>query len=584
MRQIALLAALLSLAAAPVASADAPSWSELPAYDAPGGGPAVCLRDAGAGRVTLLGDHDPRRTAIDLIEPSPGGAVRGGATAYRDLIGCPEVAPNDDAVPLLTAFQAQASARRWRFTRLAGPAGEPPVVLGAASGRMPLLRAAAAAPGGAAAIAWNELGEDRSGGLYVARRPSAGAPFGAPERLAGRLDDLRIGIDGRGRVHVAWSVGMALRVASAEPGRRFRSTLRSRRLAWDGEGIALAVARDGRALVAAPSESEALAWELQPGAATFAAVALPPIAGETLALALEPGGAAVLAGATPGGGSVAVARRVGGGRFAAAQRLSGPRLWGDDDGFAVMFFTEAQPGVPSDSSTGAIDVRLSATGEFVVAWKAVAGGGHAPSAYAARGTLADGVGAAARLGGACRPVTDVRPIALADGRLAVAWTDHGRTVSFEDQEMEQAKGRLHLAVPGSDGAPTAPAARPPRIRARLQRTTVGLSAPLLLRVRCDGGPCDLRAFASARTRVNVGFGPRTQTIRVAATAPLPAGRERTLKVEKPDDSNFVQPGTEQPVPIELTACTPDGSAARTIVLRPRVRALRAPAPTGRPRR
>src|SRR5690348_3202849 len=83
------VAAAGAAAAAPSSAAD--GWRELPPVKAPAG-VATCLRDAGAGRVTLLGGFAKRHADISLLTIGDGGIAPTAATRFPGLVHCPDVA------------------------------------------------------------------------------------------------------------------------------------------------------------------------------------------------------------------------------------------------------------------------------------------------------------------------------------------------------------------------------------------------------------------------------------------------------------------------------------------------------------
>ncbi len=187
-----------------------------------------------------------------------------------------------------------------------------------------------------------------------------------------------------------------------------------------------------------------------------------------------------------------------------------------------------------------LSAALSPSGEIVVTRHAAASS-EGPARIAAwRGTLAgagsgrvvgDGkeririAGRACSLGSACRAATAVVPLQLADGRLAIAWSDDGRSRDFLGLELAVGAGRVHVAIP-SDAAPvpvTPPVA--PRLRARLLGDgVVGSGTPLRLRVSCGDVPCDVRAEAAIVPFSAAARGVDRIAPIVVASTPIAAGR------------------------------------------------------------
>ncbi len=118
----------------------------------------------------------------------------------------------------------------------------------------------------------------------------------------------------------------ALHVASAAPGARFAPA----RELGEGTGfladgaLALAVAADGRALVAGLPGDRLGLWELAPLGDRFRRIARLEAASDQIALALQPGGAAVLAARHDGREPIVLVRRPAGGSFGEPEALLPP--------------------------------------------------------------------------------------------------------------------------------------------------------------------------------------------------------------------------------------------------------------------
>jgi hypothetical protein len=209
--------------------------------------------------------------------------------------------------------------------------------------------------------------------------------------------------------------------------------------------------------------------------------------------------------------------------------------------------------VAFEPSGGAPRIALGDDGRVLVGWIAARDVAHPvpTAAYAAAGTLAGGLGAAVRLSGPVRDVTDIAPLRLADGSPAVAWIDNGGNPLFPRG------GRLHLAT-----AAAAPVAQPspPRISLRAPRR-VARYGDVVFRVRagCDRA-CDLRVSTREWSHVwRLPSAGRTR-MRVPAVAPRP-GHARRLVVR----AVATGPGGRQAV------------AARAVVRVLRLRPPRGPA-------
>lgn len=583
-------AALGGAVVAPTASA-ADGWRELPPIETPVG-VATCLRDAGPGRVTLLGGFAKRHADISLLTIGDGGIAPTATSRFPGLVLCPDVAGSAGArQPLLAGLGASARGERvWRIRRLLADAGGRPQRLGGGSFTDFGPMAVATAGDGAAVVAWSE---QRAGRTRPARnerqqplrllaqtRPSANASFGRAQRLGRGVEESVAGIDGAGRAHVAWVQDDWLHVSSAQPARPFRETLR-RPLIGPGFPPRLAVAENGRALVVAGDGSAAAVWELTPGARRWRRVRLPHVHGEQFAVALQPGGDAVVAGyeqsydaeinlidtdgTRAGDGGVQVARRSGTGAFSATQELpdGGPRPGATG---LLLFSGSSDPGEvvpPREWRPPELRAALSPTGEVVVTWVLGGAQGHPPLAYAVHGTLAGGLRAPRRLGGDCRAIDDLTPVALADGRLAVAWTDHGSDKLIAEESFEPAAGRLHVAVPDATVPPAPSAAVVPNVSVEAMASTLDPSADLPLRIRCNGGPCEVRVHATASSNATGRRHFGTETVGSSVLVATAAGETREVALETVDGWSFVRPGRTGGVPLAMTVCTPDGSAAAT---------------------
>ena len=261
-----------------------------------------------------------------------------------------------------------------------------PVALGDA-GFLPTVPAAALAPNGHAVVAWAQhrgtvIGEDDIDVRIVSVRRSPDGAFGPVEPLTRwRATDefettVLAGVDDAGTATVAWSQPLverknesngivAIAAATAAPGRPFAIE----RVAPRAEEVsrpALAVAGDGRALlVYGDTVDGPVTFERPPGGA-FARVAVGGDSGaEWPAVALRPGGGAVIAWIAFGGEVLAVRRLAGGAfrpveRVAAADRRSG-------FGLAEAVLTGAPFGSrPSDQDNARLRAALAADGRALL--------------------------------------------------------------------------------------------------------------------------------------------------------------------------------------------------------------------------
>jgi hypothetical protein len=505
--RIAVAATLALLATAPPAAA----WSERTVRESPGGAVATCLRDTGVpGVVGLLGRLERRMSPYELLRASGDrlATVRLGV-----LPDCPAVAgsPAGFVVAGRTGIGRSRNAMRVALVDAAGGVGEPVTL---AESRAQFVDVAAAiSDRGDAVVAWTEL----RGGfrklrarVRVAVRPAGGA-FGearilAPWRLVGPpLAPVAAGVDAAGAPTVAWLLGHPLRrggpadayaeVATAAAGGAFGRPQRLDGGAEYDDGLALAVAPDGRALLAYAGVDTLTVHERRRAAGRFGRLrSLSPGPGAYHpAIAMRPGGGAVVGwrtGLEESTAGVWVATRSGPGRFEHGRMLA------REPSFSVSVKVFAYgplgaPRPPLDEEGRRLDVGLAADGRFVAAWgreRRLPLGDRPLAAYAAAGRLGGPVGRPAALGCPCRVANGVAALAGAEG---VAFTDNVTAAIGIHSESELARrdGRLHIVSESGD------AADPPAPRVAVQaarRRTLRRREPLAVRVRCSSA-CDLRA-------------------------------------------------------------------------------------------
>ncbi len=586
MRRLALLAVVVAAAFAP--SAAGAAWTETATYDVPGGGIADCLRAAGTDRLALLGSLERISTPIDLLELQGDRLAPLATSTLGWLDDCPEIANADGASPLVagTVLLPRGRGRFGEALRVA-TLGEAPQTLRPAGGTPSV----ATAPGGAAIVTWirRRPGEDKAR-VMAAIRPSASAPFRTPAAVDGRPADQRdtvAGIDAAGRAVVAWPTAPprtfaqeVVHVAAADASGRFgppRALARTR-----GGSLALAVAPDGRALLAAESLDGLHAYERLPGQTDFTRVPLPSVPYvEDLAVALNADGGAVIAYRTDLWSTAALVRPAGGafreGGDIAVRRLGNFRPL--ESAFApppLVSTVGRHAGPPDDMAGQDLAVALTPSGQMLMTWVQDEEGERAASAYVARGTLTDGFGAPSRVGGACRSATAARPLRFDDDALGVAWTDDAHVDTRQGELRRLGGGRAHVARDLAPGVPPASAAAVPRMRARLVAPPALRAAePLRVRVRCERA-CDVRAVAVARTLPQPWwslYGRRGGARQVLdASDSLPADGETTLRFDPENGSNAAGLRGFPRTPIVVLACTPGNAVAERIEL-PAPRAL-----------
>ena len=394
---------------------------------------------------------------------------------------------------------------------------------GSFSGPVPLQRgdlglavqAVAIAPSGAAVVAWiQRRGGDRA--RVIAFRRAPGGSFGPVEPLTPwRKDDLFedaiavAAITPDGRATVAWTRaagrfggGAAVETVTAAAGERFGGAQRLATRVTQADGPALAVARDGWALLAFTGDEETRVFERPPGASAFRPAArferVPNGEGEP-AVAVRDGGGGVVAWRSTFEHGVAATVRPAAGAFAKPRTAAADG--GDPGGFSVataVFVAlpdESGPFAPVDQHGGRLRLALADGGEVVLSWldERRLGVDHIRAPRAAVGTLDGGLGPAERLGGTVRMANGAAPLRLEDGRAAVAWTDNLSSSQLID--FPRAAGRRHVAIAG---APAPAGQPPPATRVTVPRgQRLYRDEPLRVSVRCAAA-CDLRAVARRR--------------------------------------------------------------------------------------
>jgi hypothetical protein len=585
MRRLALLAAVIVSVLAPSVSSAA--WTETATYDVPGGGIADCLRAAGPQQLALLGSLGRISTPLDLLELQGDRLAPLASSTLGWLPDCPEIATADAAPPLVAGIVLLPRGRgRFGTALRVATLGEAPQALRPAGGTPSV----ATAPGGAAIVAWiKPQGQDKARVMAAIRR-SAGAPFSTPAPVDGGPADQGggavAGIDAAGRAVVAWRTEsprnfrqQTVHVAAADASGRFgppRALTRMR-----GWSLALAVAPDGRALLAAQGLDGLHAYERLPGQADFTRVPLPNVPYVLdLAMALNPDGGAVIAYRTDPWSTAALVRPASGafreGGDITVRRVGnfGPIESAFASPLVSSLGTHAEP--PDDRAGQDLAVALTPSGRILMTWVQDGEGERAASAYVARGTLTDGFGAPSRVGGACRSATAARPLLFDDDILGVAWADDARVDTRQGGLRRLGGGRAHVARDLASGGPPTSAPAAPRMSARLVGPPALRAAePLRVRVRCEAA-CDVRAVAVARMLPQPwwsSFEQRGGARQVLETSDaLPAGGETTLRLDPGNGSNAAGVRGFPRTPIVVLGCTPGNAVAERLEL-PAPRAL-----------
>ncbi len=574
-------ATLATPASAPAAPVSAPAAPVSAVYPVPGNGVADCLRAAGPGRLSLLGrDAAGTLGGADLIAADPAAPpLASTGVPFLGASGaCPEVGASPQASPLPTAVVRHGRGlRAWFTLRVAAP-GAPPVTL-AGSPRAPVRTAAVASnASGAAVVVWEEdstprVFSDASDRLLLARRPAAGQPFSPPRVLDRGLADLpappAIGIDARGNATVAWlrgggPDGSVIVVRSRPDG----SLGPDQQLGSDvHDEPSLAVAPGGDALVAFVDGISVDAFERPASASRFARLAVPSGDGDLdqTAVALADDGGAVVA--TRWNATLSASVRPPGGAFGPMRRLAGPPQAAFDESIEFFVSGATGPHPPPDDTGRALHAAIGSDGSILLTAVEPSTAGAAAVAVVARGSLTGGFTKPRRVGSPCRPVAGATPFALAAGGLGLAWIDDAHALSNDLFDSALGGGTLHVTAGALPAARRAAAPLDPGLRARVAgpRTLRG-GQPLLVRVRCTRGPCDVRASALEEVRSELAHRADATPIEVSRT--LPRDRVATIAL-RPDRKLTVALPLQR---VGVIACTPDGPRAASLTLRPRLRA------------
>ncbi|HEU4657044.1 MAG TPA: hypothetical protein VFR97_05945, partial [Capillimicrobium sp.] len=331
-------AAMMAIGAAlAVAPAPAAAWIEPPPYEIPGHGIATCLRDAGDGRIAVLGPLGRTTTPTDVLEIRGDGLARAGRVTLGWLDACAAAVGAGPTVMLAGPVRQRPPAREPVAVHVAAT-DQVTARVGAATPAAVTSLDVAVAPSGAAVVAWTEQRPDRLGDrparVLASVRPAGTWRFARPTVL-GRARAMReeplvsAGIDDDGRATVAWrreggrDLGVpTVDVVTSDVRGRFA---RPQRLARDGGATgapALDVAADGRALLAFAGPGAVRAFERRPGGARFEPIRLDGAEAwwaDEIAVDVADDGGAVIAW-RGGRGSVGAALRAPGtGAFATEQ-------------------------------------------------------------------------------------------------------------------------------------------------------------------------------------------------------------------------------------------------------------------------
>ena len=274
------------------------------------------------------------------------------------------------------------------------------------------------------------------------------------------------GTRGRSRVNVV----------SAPPGSPFGA---ARRLGTGSiSDPALAVAADGRALVAANGYDGLEVYERPPGG-DFGPRTIPfEASADNIAIALRSGGAAAIAWQNSVGEDVHAVVRDGATPFGMWTQVLTPPPPESESSLGTSGAVVLDDGPPPEP-TEALRVTLGADGRALLVW-ATEDRGLGTATVTSSGRTEIGT-----LGSPLRAPLGPSPLLLADGTRALAWTDDRPYLSSGPWA-----GRLHLALEGAAAQPARPVPTievgPPR------RRELRPAQPLIVPVRCSAA-CDLRA-------------------------------------------------------------------------------------------
>jgi hypothetical protein len=416
---------------------------------------------------------------------------------------CPEVSRRANGVGVVAAQRLGAGSGDEVVATVRDPGGawRPPVSLAIPEGSYVYDLDTAVADSGDAVVAWTERDAIRDAyRLRLARRP-AGQAFGPAETIGPQwIADgvLEIGVAATGETFAMTATRESdrlplhapVRVAVAPRGEAFGAFTGLGLMAWRSQA-ALAVAQDGRALVAFGDGANVLVAERAPGegfGSAAAAGAATDIVGVDADAALGTGGAAAVAWAGREEHAGAMVTRRSQGPFTPPVTVRARTPFTDDPFFVSQTFAAAF-GIGS-----AFEGRDAGT-------LALTGDGHAALAgyrdddvhgvFQLRASLTTVPLGGDRadtqiLGGVLGLSGSASAISLTDGTPALVWP-----------ERIDASGTVHLAA---QGATTPDEPPPPRVTVGAPvRRVVAPGEQLVLPVRCSG-PCDVRGQALGGSR------------------------------------------------------------------------------------
>lgn len=453
---------LLAMLAFP-ASAEAAPYGTLPFTRLPDG--SACVSPTGAPGEILRWTEG----GVELLTATADGLRGTDGVPLGRLRGCPRVA----ADPSGAAVAAGATARELRVAVREPGAGSFAAPVRLAATRTVFELDVAVSARGDAVVAWAERTASPSRVRIRVVRRSAGGAFGAPEDIVPWRPYAAYG-----DVQVAMAADGETVVVSAEPnGRRTGVSARfgrpgkplgaPQRLAFGG---LLGMGPDGRAVVVKANGGGVRVLERPPGSAGFTA---PQVLNDTggpidPAVAFGADGRTVVVWHEPFADTVtAVVREPGAAGFGAPiVVVPAP----NDGRFGFSLSDQTGP-----EELPNVQAAIASDGRVRIVWPHKRGG-------VATATLA-GAAVVERqvLGGRLRAAAGLSLLTLADGRSALAWTNH-------DDTSDDSPARQHYAVEGAADAPMPVA---PRITVGTpRRTALRPAEPLVLPIRCSAA-CDL---------------------------------------------------------------------------------------------
>ncbi len=412
---------------------------------------------------------------------------------------CAAVAGRPDGAAFLAGvvYDAQGRDEIVAADRAPGGTFAAPVVVARPGGREVLQVAAARSAGGDAVVAWVEAGGGHAH-VFASLRPAGGA-FGAPAVLdsSRAAVDLAAGMSAGGDAVLAWS-DAAPRDRLPERTRALTSIATTggtfgaaRVVARAGRAVALAVADDGRALVAVSAQDALRVAERPPGGAFGRPVRVARTGASQVAVALADGGRAALFWVSASSGAAGIVTRAASGAFGRPVTLAHPLPAGSRPvaTAAISGSLDGGGGGGGDLGSGQeawVAAALRPDG-VLAAWLAPRRVAGLVTTGVRTAFLPAGGGPVERsaLAGGLRDATNVITYSSADGGAGVAWLEMS-TVG---------RALLHAAVAGGTRPPDPPAPSvsvgPPR------RSLLKWSDSLALPVTCSAA-CDVRAQAPHR--------------------------------------------------------------------------------------